>query len=309
VDRIGQAAENILCYSFLPAEGVERIIRLRARVRRRLQENAEVVGTDEAFFEDDRTDQTVFDLYHEKAGILDGETDTEVDLASYAYQIWKNAITNDPKLEKIVPALPPVVYSTKAIKPRPGNQAGNPEGVLVYLKTGDGNDALAYINKEGKSVTESQFEIIKAAECSPATPALPKYEKHHELVQRGVEIIVSEERNVGGQLGRPSGARFRTYERLKRYAEEIKGQLFEPKIVRAIEDIYRYPLQQTATDILNRQLRSGISDHSLADLVIDLREDDRLCIVHEEERSHEPRIICSMGLREDQAAHQDDTTP
>ncbi|MBW1679070.1 MAG: NgoFVII family restriction endonuclease [Deltaproteobacteria bacterium] len=33
VDRIGQKAENILCYSFLPAEGVERIIRLRDRVR------------------------------------------------------------------------------------------------------------------------------------------------------------------------------------------------------------------------------------------------------------------------------------
>jgi superfamily II DNA/RNA helicase len=49
VDRIGQKAENILCYSFLPADGVDRIIRLRARVRQRLRENAEVVGTDEAF--------------------------------------------------------------------------------------------------------------------------------------------------------------------------------------------------------------------------------------------------------------------
>ena len=34
----------------------------------------------------------MLDLYIEKAGILDGEDDTEVDLASYAYQIWKNAI-------------------------------------------------------------------------------------------------------------------------------------------------------------------------------------------------------------------------
>src|SRR5262249_45043694 len=51
VDRIGQKAEVIRCYSFLPADGVERIIRLRSRVRQRLQENAEVVGTDEAFFE------------------------------------------------------------------------------------------------------------------------------------------------------------------------------------------------------------------------------------------------------------------
>jgi hypothetical protein len=49
VDRIGQTAEKILCYTFLPAEGVERLIRLRSRVRQRLQENAEVVGTDETF--------------------------------------------------------------------------------------------------------------------------------------------------------------------------------------------------------------------------------------------------------------------
>ncbi|HEY4281780.1 MAG TPA: helicase-related protein, partial [Chthoniobacterales bacterium] len=89
VDRIGQRSENILCYSFLPADGVERLIRLRSRVRQRLKENQEVVGTDEAFFEDDANDAAIMNLYHEKAGILDGDADTEVDLASYAYQIWK----------------------------------------------------------------------------------------------------------------------------------------------------------------------------------------------------------------------------
>ena len=74
VDRIGQQAHEILCYSFLPVDGVERLIRLRARVRSRLHENAEVVGTDEAFFEDD-DEQTVVDLYNEKAGVLDGDDD------------------------------------------------------------------------------------------------------------------------------------------------------------------------------------------------------------------------------------------
>jgi hypothetical protein len=61
VDRIGQKAEKILCYSFLPADGVENIICLRARVRQRLHENAEVVGTDEAFFEDERERQTLLE--------------------------------------------------------------------------------------------------------------------------------------------------------------------------------------------------------------------------------------------------------
>ena len=102
VDRIGQTSEEILCYSFLPAEGVERIINLRGRVRARLQENAEVVGTDEAFFEDDGEDgnTAIINLYNEEAGLLDDDMDNDVDLASHAYQIWKNAITEAPDLRK-----------------------------------------------------------------------------------------------------------------------------------------------------------------------------------------------------------------
>jgi len=301
VDRIGQHSESIYCYSFLPADGVERIIRLRARVRQRLQENAEVVGADEAFFEDDRNDRKVLDLYNEKSGLFDGEADSEVDLASYAYQIWKNAITKDPKLEETIPALPSVTYATRAHVPK----ESEPEGVLVYLRTGEGNDALAWINKEGTSVTESQFAVLKAAECSPDTPAMPRSENHHELVHKGVEWIVKEEKSVGGQLGRPSGARFRTYERLKRHAERVKGTLFESQaLLQAIDEIYRYPLRSAATDILNRQLRSGISDQQLAELVLTLREDGALCLIEEDERKvHEPTLICSMGLRTSKAGN------
>lgn len=299
VDRIGQKSENIICYSFLPADGVNRIIKLRERVRRRLKENAEVVGTDESFFEDDRNDQAILDLYNEKSGILEGDVDGEVDLASYAYQIWKNAINVNPELQKSIPSLPPVVYSARMHMPT----EKEPEGVLVYMKTAEGNDALAWIDKEGKSVTESQFVVLKAAECSPKTPAMPRDEKHHQLVRKGVELIIEEEKSVGGQLGRPSGARFRTYERLKQYVQTIGEnrdlfitEEFVRSVEKAIDDIYRYPLRQTAVDTLNRQLRSGISDESLAQLVIALRDEGRLCLIHEEEQIQEPRIICSMGL-------------
>jgi hypothetical protein len=293
VDRIGQKSEKILCYSFLPADGVNRIIRLRERVRQRLHENREVVGTDEAFFEDESEKQKLLDLYHEKAGILDGEADTEVDLSSFAYQIWKNATDKSPELKSAIEALPEVVYSTK----RFAAADKKPPGVLVYLRTAEGNDALAWVDKDGNNVTQSQFEILKAAECLPDTPASPRQENHHSLVRKGVEFVVAEEKTVGGQLGRPSGARFRTYERLKRYAEQIKGMLFDtPQLAKTIEEIYRFPLRQSATDTLNRQLRSGISDEKLAELVMALRDDDRLCIIHEEEQTHEPRIICSLGL-------------
>ena len=214
-------------------------------------------------------------------------------MGSHAFQIWQNAINADPALQKIIPDMPNVVYATKPHVPTDRE----PEGVLVYARTAEGHDALAWLDRQGNSITESQFTILRAAECKLDTPALARHDNHHDLVCQGVELIAAEEKLVGGQLGRPSGARFRTYERLKRYADDAKGTLFDTQqLRRAIEDIYNYPLRQVAIDILNRQLRSGISDDDLIRRVIELREEGRLCIVHEEEESQEPRIICSLGL-------------
>ncbi len=294
VDRIGQKAEEILCHSFLPAEGVERIIDLRGRVRERLRENAEVVGADEAFFEDEDDDQAILNLYHERAGILDGDPEGDVDLASHAYQIWKNAIGADPSLEKAVADLPDVVFSSRQHAPI----AQRPEGVLVFMRTADSNDALAYVDREGHSITESQLEILAAAECGPDTPAQPHHKSHHQLVAEGVKHVAREEKRVGGQLGRPSGARFRAYTRLKAHADAIRGQLFDVDALhKAIDDIYRYPLRQSAVDTLNRQLRSGVSDDQLAEIVMTLREEDRLCLTENAaSEPREPQIICSLGL-------------
>lgn len=296
VDRIGQQAADILCYTFLPADGVERIIRLRERIRQRLHENAEVIGTDEAFFEDDMSNQHLLDLFTEQSGVLDGDLDGEVDLASYAYAIWKKAIDADPSLQRTIPDMPPVVYSTRAHQATPPA----PAGVLVYLRTAAGNDALAWIDEQGNSVTESQLTILNAAACEPDTPALPRMEQHHDLVRQGAQVIAEEEKTIGGQLGRPSGARFRTYERLKHHAEAVKGTLLDsPDLHRAMEEIYRYPLRQTAVDTLNRQMRSGVSNEDLAGIVIALRDEDRLCVKQDDAPTHEPQIICSLGLKQE----------
>ncbi len=297
VDRIGQQSDTIHCYSFLPADGVERLIRLRERVRQRLQENAEVVGTDEAFFEDDPNNTPFLDLYNEKAGILDGEADSEVDLASQAYQIWKNATDADPKLKNIIEKLPNVVFSTRAHQPT----ALAPEGVLVYMRTADGNDSLAWMNRKGESVTQSQLAILRAAACDALTKPIKRPKDQYDLVKQGVEHIIAEETHgSGGQLGSPSGARLRTYMRLKQFIEVSKNTLFpaSPELHHAVNEIYNYPLQESARDTLNRQIRSGISDDELAKLVTRLRDENLLCHIHEETEPQEPQIICSLGLFE-----------
>ena len=296
VDRIGQKSEEILCHSFLPADGVERIIDLRGRVQRRLGENAEVVGTDEVFFEGDEPDDgaSVRDLYNGRSGILDdeGELDSEVDLASHAYQIWKNAITEDPSLEEEIAKMSDVVFSSRHHVP----DERHPEGVLVFVRTGDGNDALAYVNAEGESITESQLEILSVAECDPNTPAVEHHNKHHSLVETGVRHLANESRRIGGQLGPRRGARYRIYTRLREHLEGIRGTFFADPLNRALNDIYRYPLRHTATDSLNRLLQSDVGDNNLAELVMTLREENMLCIIEENAEVAEPRIICSMGL-------------
>lgn len=301
VDRIGQQADTINCYSFLPADGVERIIRVRARVRRRLKENREVVGSDEAFFEDDELLNPIQDLYSEKSGILDGDDEGEVDLASYAFQIWQNAIEADPAVQKIVEDLPDVVYATKALPKVPDAK----EGALVYIRTPDDNDALAWVDNKGEILSQSPLAILRAAECESDEPALERMECHHAIVQAGVEHLLQEERTTQGALGRPSGARFKTYDRLKRWLERQGAERnlwvtdhFVRDVEKAVADIYEFPLFQSTIDALNRQLKSGINDQKLAEMVTAFRADGRLCMKDEKaDRAKEMRIICSMGLK------------
>ena len=294
VDRIGQQSDRILCYTFLPADGVERIIRLRAKVLHRLKQNSEVVGTDEAFFDDDTNNKAVTDLYHEKSGLLDGEDDTEIDLTSTAYEIWKKATDADPTLKKTIPDMSNVVYSSRQ---RRADEDGQP-GVLVYLKTPSGSDSLAWVDPAGERVTDSQYRILKAAECDPGTPAAPRLPDHHRLVEKAVIDLTEEEKTIGGGLGRPSGARFRTYERMKRYADQVKGTLFDSQqLQRTMEDVYRYPLRESAAETLNRQMKNGVNDETVVRLAMALREEARLSVIHDDgDEEADTQIICSLGL-------------
>lgn len=301
VDRIGQRAEAIFCYSFLPADGVENLIQLRARIRQRLKENAEVVGTDEEFFDDEEAN-TIRNLYTEQQGVLD-DNDEEVDLASYAWQIWKEATEGKPDLARAVESLPPVVYSAKAFAldearfPLLGLDAAQ-GGVLVYVKSPEGNDHLAWIGANGKIVTESQYAVLRAAECAAGTPAVARLQNHHELVANSLQLAVVQDKAVGGGLGRPSSPRRRAYERLKPYATEQMKTLFrDEELERALDDMYQRPLLETAADLLNRLMRGGVHDEELAGAVKSLREEGRLSYAEDDAMLREPRVVCSLGLQ------------
>lgn len=302
VDRIGQVADTVLAYSFLPHDGVEQLIRLRARVQQRLLANAEVVGSDERYFEGDTASQKVRDLYTEKSGILDDDEMDDVDLGSFALQIWQDAIKNNKALADRVSAMPNVVYSAREYT----GTAENPAGALVYVKSGDGTDSLAWVDQHGTPVTQSHWAILRAAECKPNTPAIERAENHHDIVRAAVEHIASELRENGtaGALGGPGSVRRRLYERVSQILEKerkkrtlwITPEQFEA--LQAIHNaVYHYPLTETANRGLGRQMRTSIDDDDLTRAAIQYYDDGNLVVIHgDDERDTEPVVVCSLGL-------------
>ena len=157
VDRIGQRAEKVYCYSFFPQEGIDKAINLRKKLNDRINANAETVGSDEVFFEGNI--QNLKDIFNEKAGILDEADDGEVDLASQAYQVWEAATKGNPALRERIQGLADVVYATK---PR----GDEPQGVITYARTRNDSDVLTWLDAAGRVVSKSPTRIFKALACA-----------------------------------------------------------------------------------------------------------------------------------------------
>lgn len=57
-------------------------------------------------------------------------------------------------------------------------------GVIVYVTSPEGTDHLAWVGTGGKTVTESQFTVLRAAD-------------HHDLVAKGLELAISQDKEMG----------------------------------------------------------------------------------------------------------------
>lgn len=297
VDRIGQTSDLIDCYSFFPADGVEKVIKLRSRLNDRINENANIVGSDEVFFEGN--EQNLRDMFNEKSGVLDDDDDAEVDLSSQAYQIWKSATDARPELKQIIPNLQNMIYSTRT--------TDDPlqEGVITYARTANDFDILTWLNRDGEFITQSQKRILEALRCSADTPAVPAMEQHHELVGKAVELMKTQSQSVsGGILGNRFSTRYRIIALLEHYYEQPATLFFDEnsreQLKQAIDDIYNYPLLEQTKFMLGRMLRASgkTSSDDIVEYVLEMRRTGSLCRVEEENaQNKENTIICSMGLK------------
>ncbi|MCX6152607.1 MAG: helicase-related protein [Candidatus Kapabacteria bacterium] len=281
VDRIGQKAEIVHCYSFLPEKGIDKIINLRKRLNTRINEAGELVGNDELFFEGDVAN--IQDLYTGNSDILNEENDLEIDLASYCYQIWKISTEANPYLEKLIPNLSNSIHTA---------MDNVEDGIVVYTRTKNDNDILTYVDKNGKILTESHYEILKKLECKLDTKAIEITDNHYDVLKNVIGAIEQTENIVhGGQLGPKNSPRHRAYDKLDNYMKHDSS--FQLKKVH--ESLFKYPLTSYARNTILRKLKEAISDKEFCDLLCRLYEDKSLSQVPNiSEQDQFTQLICSM---------------
>ena len=293
VDRIGQKSETIFCYSFFPADGVETLINLRGRLNQRINENANVVGSDEIFFEGN--EQNLRDMFNEKSGSLDDSEDMDVDLSSKAYQIWKDATDANPSLKKIIPNLSNVIYSTKK---------STYNGVITYAKTNGDFDVLTWTDCDGNIVSQSQGRILQAMSCSVDESASLPWENHFDLVGKAVKVLSNERKTLGGVLGNKASVKYRIVATLEKYLGDIESsdslvsQEHIMQVKLAINDIYNFPIFDNSKYLLNQMLKTS-QPYEIAEAVLEMRKNGNLCKVRDgvSPLRKQASVICSMGLK------------
>ncbi len=291
VDRIGQRAERVLVYTFLPQSGVESVLRLRARVAARLAHNAAVFGADEQFFGTPEEMKVIEGLFDENSEAMEQFEGDDVDYASAAYEIWRRAELDHPALAKQAAELPDVTLATRA------TSGAEEAGVFVYTLSRFGVDRLGFAPSLGTPVRISPTDALRLTACEPETPPVHRLSDHFRLLDAVLDGPLSpEETSAEGTM---TGVRRRVYERVRSLVEDRSDRLFEIDrgAQTAFDALVRLPLTEEAKQQLVRAMRERTNEDLLA-LIVQLHKEGRLSVDLSIEQD-DVHVVCSMGFLAD----------
>lgn len=290
IDRIGQKADRVLVYTFLPTDGVNAVLQLRERVAERLKKNASIFGADDKFLNTPGESQLIKGLFDETAEFPEEQNEGPVDFASEAYEIWKAAERDHPELAKKAINLPAVSYATAKVSFDDKRKSG----VLLYTLSNFGYDRIGFSDDEGNVVRISPHEALKTTTFDVDDHGVVRREDHFEKIAR----IVSDsfENDLSSLEGQLSGVRRRVYEKLRILLAEREGTLFEvtKEVTEAVDSLFKYPLSEYGKQALARSLKDRQSDDLLA-LVVTLYNEGRL-VIESTSAVEDVQIVCSLGF-------------
>lgn len=284
VDRVGQKASTISVLSFQPHDGVEKIIQLRSRLKKRLKDSAQILGGGEQFFDDD--------IFVDVGGMFDGsqtldEDEGEVDVSSYALGIWETAQPSD---RRIALELQQVVYSTKSAA-----EDARPE-VITYGRTDSGTDILVKTSAlEDAFITP--MEALVATDSRVNEQAAPALSDHLDQVVRAGTMMSDQAATSTVLLNH--GIRRRLYEYLLKQVDRIDlHALTRARISEVVEAVTSNPLRDSVKGEVAGILKSAKmlgDDAGQFERLIELY-DDGLLVDARDLGADRVQIVTSMGF-------------
>jgi superfamily II DNA or RNA helicase len=297
VDRIGQQSPSVNIYSFLPHDGVEKVLQLIKALRRRLNENEMILGGSEEFLKNQIQADSQFAGLFNGAAILEGP-EGDVDYGSYALRVWDEA--TEPERDSAL-KLTPGSFSTLGAEDLRG------EGVLTHAKAVHINqgelDYLAWVGSNGSVRALTQLEAMRATAATPGTLPLQMLDNHFSSVSKALEEIIIPQARVKHTIAN-YGIRRQLYELLTKGRDEHFSQddLFEANTHQTIEamcsEALQHPIVESSKSKIAELLRfkKRLGEKQVLIALVEMFDDGKLFDSSTSEISN-LTVMLSMGYR------------
>ena len=301
VDRVGQVHHEVNVY-LISHQTVERTLKLRSRIRERLESAAKAFGADQAFFtdmsSDDAAARTLEDFY---SGNLDSsEPDEEgIDAVSEAAERWADFAKKYPEDAERIMKMQDKRLATRALRGESAVHPADDNALMVsYVRTNSEIDLFAVRSYDPAtdSTKESMVPPAKALGLFYAEYSTPSQEtdpKDYDLQQKLTQYVLRQEGTTHGNL---RGVRRQVFRRF--YGADSTASLdtleLQERERKVLDKLYHYPLRRQAESELRRMLRRKADNRSLLDALLRMQQDDELLV--KESDMQMARVVCSLAI-------------
>ena len=301
VDRVGQVHHEVNVY-LISHQTVEKTLKLRSRIRERLESAAKAFGADQAFFtdmsSDDATARTLEDFY---SGNLDSsEPDEEgIDAVSEAAERWADFAKKYPEDAERIMKMQDKRLATRALRGESAVHPADDNALMVsYVRTNSEIDLFAVRSYDPAtdSTKESMVPPAKALGLFYAEYSTPSQEtdpKDYDLQQKLTQYVLRQEGTTHGNLRGVRRQVFRRFYGADRTASLDTLEL-EERERKVLDKLYHYPLRRQAESELRRMLRRKADNRSLLDALLRMQRDDELLV--KESEMQMARVVCSLAI-------------
>lgn len=301
VDRVGQVHHEVNVY-LISHQTVERTLKLRSRIRERLESAAKAFGADQAFFtdmsSDDAAARTLEDFY---SGNLDSsEPDEEgIDAVSEAAERWADFAKKYPEDAERIMKMQDKRLATRALRGESAVHPADDNALMVsYVRTNSEIDLFAVRSYDPAtdSAKESMVPPAKALGLFYAEYSTPSQEtdpKDYDLQQKLTQYVLRQEGTTHGNLRGVRRQVFRRFYGADNTASMETLQL-EERERKVLDKLYHYPLRRQAESELRRMLRRKADNRSLLDALLRMQQDDELLV--KESDMQMARVVCSLAI-------------